>query len=225
MRFVLFFCALLLAFTFAKAQNPVQKTVDSTQTAKVDTLAEPAYVNRGKLAGKKAFRRSLMFPGLGQLYNYGLIVDDVKAGRAKNNQVFNKVYTLAKLAGVYTAGTMLVLSYIDNNNYYKLFLQELQYRQANGDQPDPNSKLPQYSTSPTSSLLVAKNVFKRNREVVLISMVGLYGIAAVEAYVAARLRYFNVDETLTFKVSPSTINSNTMYGYSPVPALKLTLKL
>lgn len=115
------------------------------------------------------------------------------------------------------------MSYIDNNNNYKRFLRELQYRQANNNAPDPNNGLTQYPD--VNALTVAKNIYKRNREVVLISLVGLYGLNVLDAYVTARLKYFNVDESLSIKLSPSIINTNTMYGLNIAPALKLTLKL
>jgi len=119
---------------------------------------------------------------------------------------------------------MLVMSYIDNNNRYKIYLRELQYRKLNNNNAMPDNGLERYQT--IESLTIDKNIFKRNREVVLISLVGLYGLNVLDAYVTARLKFFNVDDTLSFKLSPSIINSNTMYGFSNVaPALKLTLKL
>jgi hypothetical protein len=72
---------------------------------------------------------------------------------------------------------------------------------------------------------VGKNIFKRNSQVVLISLVGLYALSAVDAYVTARLKFFNIDDSLGVKISPSMINSNTMYGFNPQPSLKLTLRL
>ena len=130
--------------------------------------------------------------------------------------------TLYKIGAIYAGGTMLVLSFIDNNNNYNLFLKELQYRQLYG-KSDPANGLEQYDTN---GLTLAKNIYKRNREVVIISLLGLYGLNVLDAYVTARLKYFNVDETLSIKLSPTLINSNTMYGFSNVtPALKLTLKL
>lgn len=223
MRFLIALVGFLFVFSIARAQDTLKNNVDTNKQPKLDTIATPGYVNKGKIAAKKAFHRALIFPGLGQLYNYKLIVDDVKSGARPGKQVFNKVYTLAKFAGVYAAGTLLVMSYIDNNNSYKLFLNELQYRQLNNGAPNPENGLAQYND--VSALTTAKNIFKRNREIVLISIVGVYGIAALEAYVSARLRFFNVDESLSFKIAPSTINSNTMYGFNSAPALKLTLRL
>ncbi len=214
--------SVILCFVFAQvnAQKPANPVKQDT-TAKLDTIAPAKYVNQGKIAGKKAVYRSLMFPGLGQMYNYGLVVDDVKHGRTEGKRIGQKIYLIGKIAAIYAGGTMLVMSYIDNNNNYKLFLRELQYRQVNG-RANPENGLGQYDVN---GLTLAKGIYKRNREVVLISLVGLYGLNVLDAYVTARLKYFNVDETLSIKLSPSIINTNTMYGLNIVPALKLTLKL
>lgn len=223
MRAFLLSVVICFAFAYVNAQNPVSPVKQDT-TAKLDTIAPPKYVNQGKIAGKKAVYRSLIFPGLGQLYNYGLVVDDVKNGRTQGKRVGQKIYLIGKIGAIYAGGTMLVMSYIDNNNNYKRFLRELQYRQAHNGTPDPNNGLTQYPD--VNALTVAKNIYRRNREVVIISLVGLYGLNVLDAYVTARLKYFNVDETLSIKLSPSIINTNTMYGYSNIaPALKLTLRL
>jgi len=225
MQRILLLVVLLFTFAMAKAQDPVVKKPKDTVKGKLDTLSgEPKYINQGKIAGRKAFRRSLIFPGLGQIYNYGLVVDDVKSGRVEGSKFWQKTYILAKLGAIYGGGTALVISYMDNNDMYRRFLSELQYRQLHKNQPMPGNGLEQYPN--TEALTVAKNIYKRNREVVLISLVGLYGLSAVDAYVTARLKYFNVDETLSFKITPSVINSGSMYGFnSPAPALKLIIKL
>lgn len=225
MQRILLLMVLFFAFAAAKAQDPITKKTKDTLKSRTDTLDnETAYVNLGKIAGKKAFRRSLIFPGLGQIYNYGQVVDDVKSGRVEGNKFWQKTYILAKLGAIYGGGTALVISYMDNNKMYRKFLTELQYRKLNNNKPDPNGGLSQYPN--TEALTIAKNIYKRNREIVLISLVGLYGLSAVDAYVTARLKYFNVDETLSFKVAPSFVSPNTMYGFSsPAPALKLVIKL
>ncbi|MBB2143900.1 hypothetical protein GM921_00250 [Pedobacter sp. LMG 31464] len=224
MRALLLSVIVLLTFATARAQNPaVKKPVDTTKN-RIDTIKPAPYVNQGKIAGRKAFHRSLIFPGLGQVYNYGLVVNDVKSGATKGNKFGQKLYIIGKIGAIYAGGTLLVMSYMDNNKNYKLFLDELQYRKLHNNTPDPENGLSQYTN--TDALVVAKNIFKRNREVVLLSLVGLYGLNALDAYVTARLKYFNVDDNLSFKISPSLLNSSTMYGYNPaVPALKLTIKL
>jgi hypothetical protein len=212
-------------FAIAKAQNPATPVRQDT-TAKLDTIAPAKYVNQGRIAGKKAVYRSLIFPGLGQMYNYGLVVDDVKAGRTQGKRIGQKLYIIGKIGAIYAGGTLLVMSYIDNNNNYRRFLRELQYRQLNNGKPDPDNGLTQYPD--VNALTVAKNIYKRNREIVIISLVGLYGLNVLDAFVTARLKYFSVDENLSFKISPTTVTTNNgaMYGFNNVaPGLKLTLRL
>jgi hypothetical protein len=198
---LVFFTALSL-----KAQQPVSIKKDSTvQTIqKADTLKKrPVYINPGKVAGRRAAFRSMILPGMGQLGN-GVTV-----------------YRLAKVAGIYTGATLLTLSYIENNNNYHLVLKELQYRAKNDGQPDPDGFL---QSRQQDGLLLAKDTFRRNREVIVFSFVGLYLLNIVEAYIDARLKYFDVGD-IAFKVSPGIIDANTMYGFNQqVPGIKLTLK-
>ncbi len=218
--------SVLLFFLFANplfAQKSSKTKDTSAAVLQADTTAN-TYVNKGKQAARRAINRSLLLPGLGQAYNYALIVDDVKSGRAKGKQIIPKIYQIGKIAGLYVGGTMLVLSYRENNNNYHRFLHELQYRRLHNGTPDPNNGLSRYPD--INALTLAKNIYKRNREIVIFSLIGLYGLNVLDAYVTARLKFFNVDETLTMQVAPSTIETNTFYGsYNVVPGIKLTLKL
>lgn len=220
-----FWLVLVCSFVFTQVDAQTDSVPAKIRlSVATDTATKAGYVNKGKIAGKKAIYRSLIFPGLGQIYNYGLVVDDVKSGRVDGKKILQKAYIIGKIGAIYGGGTLLVMSYIDNNNNYKRFLRELQYRQLNNNQPDPNNGLSQYPN--TDALTIAKSIYKRNREVVLISLVGLYGLNVLDAYVTARLKYFNVDETLSIKLAPTILNSDTMFGYTQAaPALKLTLKL
>ncbi len=225
MRLFYIFLCVILTITTVKAQDPVkEKPVQVDDKSKTDTIAPAGYINKGRIAGKIAIRRSLIIPGWGQAYNYKLVVDDVKTGRIAGKGVGKKLAIVGKIVGIYVAGTMLTLSYIDNNKKYNLFLTELQYRALNNDKPDPNGSLADYRD--TNALYTGKAIYKNNREVVLISLAATYGLNVLDAYVTARLKYLNVEERLGFNISPTIINSNTMYGYNSLtPALKLTLKL
>ncbi len=219
---LLLLTSLVLTFTNVKAQETkVKKSLDTVSTKSV-VANDTGYVNKGKIAGKKAIRRSLIFPGLGQIYNYGLVVDDVKNGYYGDKRVFQKIYIVGKIGLIYGGGYLLVKSYIDNNNKYRLFLSELQYRK---DPTLPNPKTGLEGITNTSSLVVQKNIYKNNREVVLISMAGLYLLNVVDAYVTARLKYHNVENDLSYKISPTLITTDKIYGFQSAPGLKLTLKL
>ncbi|WP_432709427.1 DUF5683 domain-containing protein [Pedobacter sp.] len=193
----LFFAALV-----AKGQEPMPIKKDST-SGKIDTL-KPAYINPGKVAGRRAAIRSAILPGLGQIGN-GVTV-----------------YRIAKVAAIYTGATLLTLSYIDNNKEYHKYLEELQYRVNNGV-PTPGGPLEPY---PTEGLIRAKDTYARNRWVIIFSFGALYAVNIIEAYVDARLKYFDVGDDLSLKFSPSlNMNSGTLYGYAgAAPGVKLTLR-
>ena len=222
MRVVLVLMIVFASFAVVKAQNPVVTKPLDTNKKQIDTLEGPKYINEGKIAGKKAFHRSLIFPGLGQMYNYGLVVKDIKSGAVSTKRIGQKIYILGKIGAIYAGGTLLVMSYSENRGLYKEVLSELQYRQEK-KVPNPDGRFSQYTN--TDALNVAKNIYKRNSQIVLISLVGLYAVNAIDAYVTTRLKYFNIEDTLSLKVSPSLINTNTMYGLNAVPSLKLTIKL
>lgn len=199
-------CFLVLASFTVKAQDPITIKADSTgaKVARVDTL-KSNYVNVGKVAARRAIIRSAIIPGWGQFGN-GL-----------------NVYRGIKIAAIYTGATLLTMSYIDNNNKYNEFLAELRDRQANGGRSVVGSP---YFDVQTAGLTAAKDTYRRNREVVVFSMIGLYGIQVVEAYVDARLKYFDVGDDLAIRIKPSVISSGTMLGYqSFVPAIKVSFKL
>lgn len=199
-------CFLVLASFTVKAQDPITIKADSTgaKVARVDTL-KSNYVNVGKVAARRAIIRSAIIPGWGQFGN-GL-----------------NVYRGIKIAAIYTGATLLTMSYIDNNNKYNEFLAELRDRQANGGRSVVGSP---YFDVQTAGLTAAKDTFRRNREVVIFSMIGLYGLQVVEAYVDARLKYFDVGDDLAIRIKPSVISSGTMLGYqSFVPAIKVSFKL
>ncbi len=205
-RQIWFIVVLVLASSGLRAQDPITIKTDSTgaKVAKIDTLTSN-YVNVGKTAARRAILRSAIIPGWGQFGN-GL-----------------NVYRGIKIAAIYTGATVLTLSYIDNNNRYKEFLAELSDRQANGGKPVIGSPYYGYQTAGLTS---AKDTYRRNREVVIFSMIGLYGIQVVEAYVDARLKYFDVGDDLAISIKPSIINSGTLFGYqSYVPAVKVSFKL
>jgi hypothetical protein len=196
---------LMLSCIFAYGQKPITIKKDSSgkASATIDTL-KTAYVNIGKIEARKSLIRSAMIPGWGQISN-GITV-----------------YRIAKVAAIYTGGTLLALSFIDNNKNYHSTLTELQARQTNGV-PTPGNV---YQNASVTQLTQAKEVFRRNKEVVVFSFVALYGVNVIEAYIDARLKYFDINNELTMKISPGMITSGNSYGYNSfVPAVKLSFHL
>ncbi|WP_426325664.1 DUF5683 domain-containing protein [Pedobacter sp. R-06] len=231
---------LVTAFTFflvnlasAQVKDTVLKPADTSKiklSKSLDTAAKKPmtrkdsmkakYVNPGKVAGRKAVFRSMIIPGWGQLYNIQLLKDGYGT-RAGKSQFFQKLYTGGKIAAIYGGITVLTMSYIESSKQYNLALTELQYRDAHSDQPDPNG--PFGSRYSTTGITQRKDTYRRNKQIVLFSYGLVYFANVVDAYVAARLHFFNIDDNLSFKVMPSMINTNSMYGFNATPALKLSL--
>jgi hypothetical protein len=206
---------LFIAVSISAQENPVIKkdtlinkakpVIEPVRPQKVDTLKKPAYVNPGKIAGRRAVLSSLMLPGLGQIRN-GVTV-----------------YRLAKVAGIYTGFTLLTISFIDNSKNYTLFYDEILYRRDPKNKGEASKDFP-YKNMDEQGLITAKDLFRRNKEVIIFSYIGLYLLNAVEAYIDARLKYFDVDD-IGMKLSPGLINTEYMYGYNNVtPGVKLTIR-
>ncbi|WP_412465927.1 DUF5683 domain-containing protein [Pedobacter sp. KLB.chiD] len=227
---------LVAAFTFflvnlagAQVKDTLSKPTDTAKiivSKRLDTAAKKnmtrkdsvkaKYVNPGKVAGRKAVFRSMIIPGWGQLYNIQLL-NDGYGTRAGKSQFFQKIYTGGKITAIYGGATALTLSLMDSRKNYKRFLNEAQYRQ---DHPGSKSDLKQYSDQ---GILDGKSLYKRNSQIVYFSYGLLYAANIIDAYVAARLHFFNIDDNLSFRVMPSVMSADSMYGFNLTPVLKLSL--
>lgn len=186
------------AFT-GKAQQvtPLKKDSATLKPAPADSVKP--YVNVGKIAGRRAAIRSAMLPGLGQIRN-GFTL-----------------YRGLKVAGIYTGATLLTISYIDNSKKYNIFVDELKYRAENGK---PNL----YPSTPDDRLIQAKDIYRRNKQVIIFSYVGLYLLNIIEAYIDARLANFDVGDVARVKVMPDVTGTNYMYGMnSQAPGIKIAI--
>ena len=204
-------CLFFATFT-VKAQEKLTGKKDSTKVqatpAGSTTDSVKPYVNQGKIAGRRAAIRSAMLPGLGQIRNG-----------------FN-LYRGLKVAGIYTGATMLTLAYVDNSKQYNVFIKELEYRAKNKDNPDANKRTenPLYASTPTDRLISAKDIYRRNKQVIIFSYAGLYLLNIVEAYIDARLANFDVGDVTKIKIRPDLMNSNQMYGFNSfAPGMKIAI--
>lgn len=145
----------------------------------------------------KAVWYSALFPGLGQIYN-------------------RKYWKLPLVVGGYM-GLTYGLSW--NNRYYKDY--STAYRDAMDN--DPNTKsymdfLPSYMDEESldmawlqSSLKKRKDYYRRNRDLCIISMVGLYLLCMVDAYVDAQLYNFTISPDLSMRVAPALIEPSRLH--------------
>jgi len=204
MHKILLLSVLLFFAAFAaRAQEKLTGKKDSASLqSKVTDTVKP-YVNLGKIAGRRAAIRSAMLPGLGQI---------------RNGFTF---YRGLKVAGIYTGATLLTISYIDNSKQYNVFVDELEYRATHKGESPPGSP---YANSPVDRLVLAKDTYRRNKQVIIFSYVGLYLLNIVEAYIDARLANFDVGDVARIKIRPDLINSNQMYGFNSfAPGMKVAI--
>ena len=200
--------------------TPIRAVRIDSSNKKADTIKQK-YVNPGKVAGRKAIFRSLIIPGWGQLYNNQLLNEKLNAKGEKTGHFWQRTYTLGKVGLIYGGFTALTLSYIESRKNYNIFLKEAQFRAKNPGQKE-NPDIARYDDT---NVLNAQSIYKRNSQIVIFSYFAVYAVNVVDAYVAARLNYFNIDDTISFKISPTLINNpNMMYGFNGSPALKLSLR-
>jgi hypothetical protein len=140
-------------------------------------------------------------------------------------QIYNRKYW--KLPIVYggLAGCAYALSW--NNKMYKDYSQA--YRDIMDDNPNTNSYkqlLPaksSYSTSQLSTILKnRKDLYRRYRDMSIFSIIGVYVLSIIDAYVDAELSNFDISPNLSMRVEPVIMNNNnnsnnnhTNYSSSP----------
>lgn len=215
-RFLTVIVGVLLTFEtgFAQITDTIARAKDTIPVSRADTVTraivtKPAgpVKDSARLAieamPRKAAIRSAILPGLGQIYNGGLWWIKVPV-----------IYGgLGTLAGIYAW----------NQNNYKTFLAEAQYRQANNRQPQD----PRYVFIDYEGIIRIKDSYRRDRDLTLIGMVGFYALNIIEAYVDAKFFRFDVSEDLALKVTPSVQMAPSAYAYRPsaTPTLKFSLSL
>ncbi|MGM0634981.1 MAG: DUF5683 domain-containing protein [Bacteroidota bacterium] len=122
------------------------------------------------LAPAKAAFYSAVVPGLGQAYN--------------------KKYW--KIPLVYAALGTTIYFYIDNNNQYERYRNA--YRQRLTGQEDEFA-----GVLSNANLVDAQKLFRGNRDISLLFVIGAYILNIVDANVDAHLQQFNVSENLSLK--------------------------
>ncbi|MGM9852634.1 MAG: DUF5683 domain-containing protein [Muribaculaceae bacterium] len=139
----------------------------------------------------RAVWMSALFPGLGQIYN-------------------RRYWKLPIIVGGY-----LGLGYATswNNNMLKDYQQA--YLDIMDNDPSTNSYMNFFPPNTVESnldrawlerlLRSRKNFYRRNRDLCIICMVGVYALAMVDAYVDASLSHFDISPDLSIDWSPAVI--------------------
>lgn len=173
--------------TIKTIANPKKQVKDSVTLAKTDS---PIVKSKPKHDPRIATRRSLYFPGLGQIYN--------------------REYW--KLPIVYGAIAIPTYAYIWNDNYYKelRFAYEARYKaaQAVPDSTDYNTLDAIYKRVDVASIQSARNATRRNRDYSILWFFIVWGLNVADATVFGHLKNFDVSDDLTLNIKP-TFNPTT----------------
>lgn len=155
----------------------------------------------------RAVWMSALFPGLGQVYN-------------------RRYWKLPIIIGAY-----LGLGYATSWNNGMLSDYTKAYRDIMDSDPSTNSYMnffpPTTSESSldktwlTKLLQSRKNFYRRNRDLCIICMVGMYLVAMVDAYVDASLSHFDISPDLSMDVAPAVF----IDGRRTLPSLGLAWTL
>lgn len=170
--------------------------IDSTNIVEVPQDAEEVH------SPKKAVIYSAVLPGLGQAYN-------------KKYWKIPIIY-----AGFGTIGYFIGW----NNGFYGTYKQA--YSDLTDGDPNTNSYLDIDAVkyydldNPTdydnfkTGLSKQSEYYRRNRDLLIISIVGFYGLNIIDASVDAHLFDFDISEDLTMNWQPSmqTVNKQLVYG-------------
>ena len=150
---------------------------------------------------QRALWLSALCPGLGQIYN-------------------RRYWKLPIVVGAFV-GLSYGASW--NNRMYKDYSKA--YRDVMDDDPDTRSYMDYFPPTVEESDLSAawlqktmknkRDYYRRYREICVISMVGVYLLNIVDAYVDASLAHFDISPDLTLDVAPAAIDNPLTGGRLP----------
>jgi len=187
-----------VSFLDVEADSVAVASLDTTDKSKgfLKILFPPP---RPPFYAEIAWKRSLLIPGWGQIYN-------------------KDYWKLPLVYGSYV-GIFLVIRF--NNQRYQEFRDAFEAR--NDDNPDNDFDIfPE--TVPDEGLRRARDGSRQDRDLSIIATVGIHLLQVIEAYVDAHLRGFDVSEDLTIELVPQVGYPYTNFQ-SFQPGLSLTYKV
>lgn len=131
-------------------------------------------------------------------------------------QVYNKKYW--KLPIVYGGAAAFVWTYRNLDNFYN----QMDYAMRASTDPSL-PQLPEYAglNIPTSSFKVARDYYRKNRDLTVILAVGFYGLTIVDAIVDAHLKDFDVSDSMAMRIKPGMVPGT---AGSSIPGLSVRLR-
>ncbi|MCD7710340.1 MAG: DUF5683 domain-containing protein [Porphyromonadaceae bacterium] len=143
----------------------------------------------------KAVWLSALCPGLGQIYNRSYWKLPIIIGG-----YLGLIYATNWNARYYNDYSTAYQDAMDNDPNTTSYINFLAYNRRN----DPEW-IEDNMTWLQSAMKKKKDFYRRYRDMCIISMIGVYFVAMLEAYVDAHLYNFDISENLTMKVAPTVI--------------------
>jgi hypothetical protein len=173
-----------------------------SDSSKIPVKKVPAVKDSARLAieamPRRAAMRSLVLPGLGQIYN-------------------KRWWKVPLVYGGFI-GIGLVFEF--NQRNYKIFLKEAQFRELN---PEKRENL-LYAGYTNEGIIQIKDAYRRDRDLSVLSGIGFYAITIIDAYVDAKFFRFDISDELSLKVQPS-VSQVPVHASAFSPAIGFKLKL
>ena len=180
--------------------------MDSTDNEQENDASEESYNFKMQKSTTKAIVYSLIFPGLGQVYTENYWKVPIFAGAAGT-----LVYFIADNWSKYN-GKVDEIAVIDS----RIDDLEMQISLIEENGEDVPSELTYALSVAEDSLDLQKRwkeLYRDNRDLSGLYLMGVYLIATVDAYAGAHLFDFNVDENLAFAVLPNIRRGVTLNLY------------
>ncbi|WP_303031406.1 DUF5683 domain-containing protein [uncultured Duncaniella sp.] len=181
----------------ASATTPVLIPIDSIPVVNSPEIEKKFTFNPDPT---RAVWMSALCPGLGQLYN-------------------RRYWKLPIVVGAFMG-----LGYATSWNNTMLRDYTTAYSDIMDNDPTTNSYMDFFAPTVneadldrswlTNLLRTRKNYFRRNRDLCIICMIGVYLIAMVDAYVDAQLAHFDISPSLSVDVAPALMNNDIRNGTS-----------
>lgn len=197
---IIFLCFLAQIDAFSQNTDSLSVRTDSSRNSR----QKPAvYKDSARLAlesmPRRAAMKSVMLPGLGQIYNK----------------------RWWKVPLIYGGFIGIGLVYDFNQYNYKVFLKEAQYRDLNPGKTE-NSLFAGYTSQ---GIITIKDSYRRNRDLSILAGLGFYAINIIDAYVDAKFFRFDISDELSLRVDPSIQQPVYIHSSVAVPVLGMKVSL
>ena len=129
-----------------------------------------------------------------------------------------------KVPAIYAGLIIFTDQFIQNKSKYKLFLKQAVLKQ-DGSKEALAQMDKRYVNIDLSTLITAKDTYRRNRDLCVLGGLAVYGINIVDAYISGKFLRYDITPEISLKINPTLEGQFQVSNSSalPAPALKVSL--